>query len=210
MDFLVDFFLWICQAIFLGKTSRKNPPKNQTFWPKSTQGDFCLHLESYRGEAGRKLFSVEGLLVRFCPSPRLFSPHCPLCGVLWKRVCKKWLPKVPSRIAILQANYRNAEGPRVENTPDLLQSLEMARPGISTKSTGIPRKNTPKIPKTPVFVCFSVFFGYFFWGSRISARGLFFRYFLWKFRVGPSRGSVAGRGVRGVFPLTDRPEITTF
>ena len=38
-------------------------------------------------------------------------------------------------------------------------------------------------------------FGVFCWGSRISARGVFFQYFLWKFRVGPCRGSVAGRGV---------------
>ena len=27
------------------------------------------------------------------------------------------------------------------------------------------------------------------------ARGVFFRFFSWKFRVGPSQGSVAGRGV---------------
>ena len=45
---------------------------------------------------------------------------------------------------------------------------------------------------------FSVFSGYFggkFWESRISGRGVFLRYFSWKFQVGPSRGSVAGRGV---------------
>ena len=43
-----------------------------------------------------------------------------------------------------------------------------------------------------------VFLGYFgakIWESRISGRGVFFRYFSVKFRVGPFRGSVAGRGV---------------
>ena len=98
--------------------------------------------------------------------------------------------------------------------PDLLQSPEMARPGISTKNTEkippgpkfwTPRiypQNTPKIPKkypqntkNAHFWYFFGIFGVFSWGSRISARGVFFRYFSWKFRVGPSRGSVAGRGV---------------
>ena len=89
-------------------------------------------------------------------------------------------------------------------TPDLLQSPEMARPGISTKNTEKipprpeilePQENTEKIPpkyqKMRIFGIFSVCS----WGSRISGRGVFFRYFSWKFRVGPSRGSVAGRGV---------------
>ena len=90
----------------------------------------------------------------------------------------------------------------------------MARPGISTKNTEkIPRgpkfwtpriypQNTPKIPKkyppntkNAHFWYFFGIFGVFSWGSRISARGVFFPYFSWKFRVGPSRGSVAGRGV---------------
>ena len=87
----------------------------------------------------------------------------------------------------------------------------MARPGISTKNTEkippgpkfwTPRiypQNTPKIPKkypqntkNDRFWYFFGIFGVFSWGSKISAWGLFFRYFLWKFRVGPSRGSVAG------------------
>ena len=48
---------------------------------------------------------------------------------------------------------------------------------------------------------FRVFFRYFrgilgkLRESRIPGRGVFFRYFSWKFRVGPFRGSVAGRGV---------------
>ena len=90
----------------------------------------------------------------------------------------------------------------------------MARPGISTKNTEKippgpkfwnPKKypqNTPKIPKkkpenteNAYFWYFFGILGVFFWGSRISARGVFFRYFSWKFRVGPFRGSVAGRGV---------------
>ena len=73
--------------------------------------------------------------------------------------------------------------------PDLLQSPEMAGPGIFTKNAekrpkfwtpGIypqntPKiypKNTPKIPKMPVLGIFSVFSGYFSRGSRISARGV--------------------------------------
>ena len=90
----------------------------------------------------------------------------------------------------------------------------MARPGISTKNTErippgpkfwTPRiypQNTPKIPKKYPQNTKNAHFWYFFgilgvfsWGSRISARGVFFRYFSWKFRVWPSRGSVAGRGI---------------
>ena len=47
-------------------------------------------------------------------------------------------------------------------------------------------------------VFFSVFSGHFggkFWESRISGWGVFFRYFSRKYRVGPSRVSIAGRGV---------------
>ena len=90
----------------------------------------------------------------------------------------------------------------------------MARPGISTKNTekippGPKFWNKKKIPeKLPkkyqnahfsgilgYFLVFSGYFGAKFWESRISGRGVFFRYFSWKFRVGPFRGSVAGRGV---------------
>ena len=92
----------------------------------------------------------------------------------------------------------------------------MARPGISTKNTGKkpPRakilelqENTPKTPKKNPKICailgiwwgiFSVFPGYFgakFRETRLSGGGYFFGVFRWKFRVGPSQGSVAGRGV---------------
>ena len=69
----------------------------------------------------------------------------------------------------------------------------MARPGISTK-------NAAKIAPRPKFwnPKKSVFSGYFGVNSgspEFRAGGLFFRYFSWKFRVGPSRGSVAGGGV---------------
>ena len=91
----------------------------------------------------------------------------------------------------------------------------MARPGISTKNTekiplgpkfwtpGIYTQNTPKIPKkyrkkyqNAHFGIFSVFLGYFV-GVPEFRPGFFFCFsvFLWKFWVGPSRGSVAGRGV---------------
>ena len=87
----------------------------------------------------------------------------------------------------------------------------MARPGLSTKNTEkippgpkfwTPRiypQNTPKkYPQNTENAHFWYYFGIFgafSWGSRISARGVIFRYFSWKFRVGRSRGSVAGRGV---------------
>ena len=59
-------------------------------------------------------------------------------------------------------------------------------------------ENTKKYPENTENAYFWYFFGIFgvfSWGSRLSARGIFFRYFSWKFRVGPFRGSVAGRGV---------------
>ena len=56
-------------------------------------------------------------------------------------------------------------------------------------------KNTPQIPKMPIWGTFSVFSGCFLVVPEFRAAGVFFRYFSWKFRVGPSRGSVAGRGV---------------
>ena len=66
------------------------------------------------------------------------------------------------------------------------------------------RKNTKNAHFWYFGGIFSVFSGYFrgkFWESRISGRGVFFRYFSWKFRVGPFRGSVAGRGVLKQNPL---------
>ena len=42
---------------------------------------------------------------------------------------------------------------------------------------------------------FSGYFGVIFWDCRIFWARVFFQYFSWKFRVGPSRSSVAGRGV---------------
>ena len=55
-------------------------------------------------------------------------------------------------------------------------------------------------------MCIFGILGVFFWYFRgilgansgspeFQGGGVFFRYFSWKFRVGPSRGSVAGRGV---------------
>ena len=69
------------------------------------------------------------------------------------------------------------------------------------RNSGLP-EFTPKIPKkypqntkNEHFWYVWGIFGVFSWGSRISGWGVFFRYFSWKFQVGPSRGSVAGRGV---------------
>ena len=85
---------------------------------------------------------------------------------------------------------------------NFVQELRMPRPNTSpARNSGLP-EFTPKIPrkyrkktKNVHFWYFFGIFGVFSWGSRISARGVLFRYFPWKFRVGPSRGSVAGRGV---------------
>ena len=87
----------------------------------------------------------------------------------------------------------------------------MARPGISTKNTekntsrpeildsqNLPRKyrkNTPKIPKMPVLGIFSVFLGYFLAVPEFRPGGYFFGIFGGNSGVGPSQGSVAGRGV---------------
>ena len=82
----------------------------------------------------------------------------------------------------------------------------MARPGISEilEPQKIPpkyRKNTKNAHLGYFQGIFSVFWGYFggkIWESRTSGQGVFFRYFSWKFRVGPFRGSVAGRGVLNI------------
>ena len=60
-----------------------------------------------------------------------------------------------------------------------------------------PKKIPRKIPKKyqRYFFGISGYLGAKIWESRISGRGVFFRYFSWKVRVGPFRGSVAGRGV---------------
>ena len=105
----------------------------------------------------------------------------------------------------------------------------MARPGISTKNTEkippgpkfwSPKKIPQKYRKKTKMRIFLVFLGYFlvfsgycgakFWESRISGRGVFFRYFSWKFRVGPFRGSVAGRGVLNFSNNPEGPNLETF
>ena len=108
-------------------------------------------------------------------------------------------------------------------TPDLLHSPKMARPGISTKTTQkIPPPPRPEILDSQNFapskypentdiippkyrknarfgIFFSAFWGYFFRGVPDSdgpGGGEYFLAFFVKkkFRVGPFRGSVAGRG----------------
>ena len=39
--------------------------------------------KTYQGEGGRKLLSVGGVLIRFCPAPFSFSPPPPV-GLLWE------------------------------------------------------------------------------------------------------------------------------
>ena len=57
------------------------------------------------------------------------------------------------------------------------------------------QKNTPKIIHKRAFRVFFRYLGGIFLGFQNFGPGGIFRYFSWKFRVGPSRGSVAGRGV---------------
>ena len=75
-------------------------------------------------------------------------------------------------------------------TPKILENTEKNALKIPKKK---PRKNT--IFGYFFFVFFFGILGVFSWGSRILAWGVFFRYFSWNFRVGPSWGSDAGRGV---------------
>ena len=101
-----------------------------------------------------------------------------------------------------------AEGPtRAENAPTCYRAPRWPDPESPRKmpkeypwpeildSQRLPPKQQKK-PKMPILgFFFSGILGVFSWGSRISAWGVFFRHFSWKFRVGPCRGSVAGRGV---------------
>ena len=103
---------------------------------------------------------------------------------------------------------------RVKNAPTCYRAPRWPHPEFPRKmpkkypparNSGTPRKYPQKYQKNTKNAhfwyfggIFSVFSGYFrgkVWESRISGRGVFFRYFSWKFRVGPSRGSVAGRAV---------------
>ena len=97
-------------------------------------------------------------------------------------------------------------GPSARNTkPNRFGNTGTARPGISTKNAGkmpfqaeinMPPKDPENTKKKLKLSPFWVFFQHFQGlsrGSRISAWGVFFRYFSWKFRVRPSRESVAGR-----------------
>ena len=72
--------------------------------------------------------------------------------------------------------------------------------GLAEFTPKIPRKyqkSTSKIPKFAVFGISSVFS----WGSKISTWRLFYR-------VGPSRGSVAGRGVLNVSDNVPVPRVS--
>ena len=122
-----------------------------------------------------------------------------------------------------------SSSPKIENAPTCYRAPKWPDPEFPRKipkkypparNSGLPkftpkiprkyRKNTPKyqILKCAFLGIFSVFFWYIFLGSRISGRGVFFRYFSWKFRVGPSRGSVAGRGVLNPKTRSGHPKLT--
>ena len=74
--------------------------------------------------------------------------------------------------------------------PEILDSQNLP----PTYPENAEKKKNPKYQNAHFGYFFGIF-SVFSWGSRISARGVFIRYFSWKFRVGPSLGSVAGRGV---------------
>ena len=94
---------------------------------------------------------------------------------------------------------------RAPRWPELEFPRKIPKKYPSGRNSGTPRKYPQKYRKDTknahfwyfggIFSVFSGYFGGKFWESGISGRGVFFRYFSWKFRVGPFRGSVAGRGV---------------
>ena len=95
-----------------------------------------------------------------------------------------------------------ATEPRDGPTRNCHEKYEKKAFGLKFWTPRIYPENNPKIPKkypqntkNDCFWYFFGIFGVFRWGSQMSAWVLFFRYFLWKFRVGPSRGSVAGGGI---------------
>ena len=83
----------------------------------------------------------------------------------------------------------------MKNTEQIPPARNSGLPEFTPK---IPRKypqNTPKYQKCPFWIFFRYFRGIFLgfqnFGLVFVLRGIL----LWKFRVGPSRGSVPGRGV---------------
>ena len=97
---------------------------------------------------------------------------------------------------------RPATEPRNGPTRNFHEKYRKNTPRPEILDSRIYPQNTPKIPKkypqntkNAHFWYFFGIFGVFSWGSRISAPGVFFQYFWGKLRVGPSRVSLAGRGV---------------
>ena len=118
----------------------------------------------------------------------------------------KWMPPYPKnlfkdlfRIENAPTCYRAPKWPDPEFPRKIPKKYPPARNSGTPRNTPkIPRKyrkNTPKIPKTRIFGIFFGILGGIFFGFQNFGPGVFFRYFSWKFRVGPSRGSVAGWGV---------------
>ena len=133
-----------------------------------------------------------------------------LLETMWARViASQKLPR-DSGESIFTAGYVDLRTPRPATEPrsgPTWNFHEKYRKNTPRAEILEPQENTPKIAKKyqkyafwywyfrGVFSVFSGYFGGKFWDSRISGQGVFFRYFSWKFRVGPFRGSVAGRGV---------------
>ena len=90
--------------------------------------------------------------------------------------------------------YRAPKWPDPEFPRKIPKKYPPARnSGLQEFTPKIPRKyrkNTPKIPKMHILVFFWYFWGIFLGFQNFGPRGIFSVFF-----VGPSRGSVAGRGV---------------
>ena len=135
-------------------------------------------------------------MLHVCPPPRIVR----------RSACCRKSPCPKNLLTMCFSSFENAPTCyRAPKWPDLEFPRKIPKkipPGPKFWTPRVYPQNTPKIPKKYPQNTKNAYFGFFFgiflvfsWGSRISARGVFFWYFSWKFRVGPSRGSVAGRGV---------------
>ena len=115
------------------------------------------------------------------------------CFIQWRKIPHKLVLRTP-RLATEPQDGRS-------RLPDPEFTREMPKKYSLGRCSRTPTRylqNTDKIPKTGICVFRGYFFdilGVFSGSADISAGGVFFRYFSGSFRVQPSRGSVASRGV---------------
>ena len=130
-------------------------------------------------------------------------PKIPLKKLMWVPFLHSFpgndSHKLFSGVENAPACYRAPRWPDPEFPRKIPKKYPPARnSGLPEFTPKIPRKYRKKYPqntKNDRFWYFFGIFGVFCRGCKFSPWGLFFRYFLWKFRVGPSRGSVAGGGI---------------